>query len=163
MADKVTNYINQLNQNIMDSFESAEWGNPIEAQIGGSNSQFRKSDDIRYISDILAQGPNSYIEQYTEELNAIRGKYGLPTLKLSEETQAGTPIVDPVAVEPGATAEPVSSWYDPLGLSAFVRSYAISGGFWTIGLILLFGGIFLLAYQSETVRSGAKAAVKVVA
>lgn len=165
--DKVTQYINGLHQNMLDHFQSASIGTPIVAQIGGSNTEFRKSDNVGYISDIFASEPQSYVQNYFNDLNELRAKFALPKLS-NDEVKAekpDSPVVNNSSVLDETMSNSISSSFfsDPFGLLSFAQTYATNVAFWSIGLILLIGGFLLLAYQNDTIRKTATSAVKAVA
>lgn len=170
MADSATDYINKLNDNLLHHFESAEWGSPIIAQIGGSGSQFRKSDSVDYVSKILSNDPNSFINDYTNDVNLIRSKYGLNELdanNLGDDPFTKNPVLGGLGGGLSATAIPQDTastggcgWTD---IGCLAQSFGLNIAVFTIGITLMGLGILLLAYQNDTIRNGVKETVATTA
>jgi hypothetical protein len=163
----------------MDNFRKANFGSPVEAKVGGGYAAFRASDSIDHVSAVIASEPVSLIARYPDVVNTIRSKYGLdplndPALGDIPGTQGATPIGG--TIDPGVNADKITLSPGDVNPNSANPSFLdrVSGGGWfdslvsygnniawfVIGISLLIGGLFLLAYSNPTVKTAVNTAAK---
>lgn len=164
------NYQAMLTRSLQD-FRKVYFGPAIEAKVAGTYAGFRLSDTPGFVSEIIAAEPVSLTSRFPDLVNKIRAGYDLPDLTVDQTGSAPPPAtrvldngIGPDGI-PDYQQQP-SAMID-FGLVKWLNSNIRYFSFLSLGLVLLIGGLFLLAYSTDTgkavVHTAAKTGAEAVA
>jgi hypothetical protein len=148
-----------------------KFGSEVEAQSGGSSATFRLSDSPEYVSKIFSDDPVSFANLYPDVLDEMREAVHLERISGTDDRKSD-PEPAPEAERPLLKNEDDFSYNDNnpftenklFGNELFGTNW-VNVGLFLFALVLVLGGLFIIANNTETgrnlIQTGSKAALPV--